>query len=1340
MKIMKRFVSLIVISLLLQAMLIMPAGAENLVKNGDFEKNVSDWQTHGATISKQEGAAPDGSGAYARVTLTEPRGYAYQNVTLKKGVEYGFSAYVKLDSGQDSVQFIVDRNKAGETLQIDFIAVGTIVTTEWTKITGRYTYTGEEDMVQVKVYLRFGDGMALRSYCVDDFSIDDEGLVIEAIEPSILQDINYSDVPRDHWARSYISLMDKKGIAHGVGDGLFLPEGKVTRAEFLAMLVRALELKTKEFNGVYKDVDAEAWYAHFIETAAAHELIDGAMTPDNKFLPNQPINREEIAALSVNAYKHLGLAEPGAKKGSIDVSDVSPWAAEYVSFADRTGLMRGDSEGMRPKANTTRAEAAAIIQRLLEAQNQTIYYVDSVNGDDAARGTEFAPLKTLQGAQAALRKVNKKMQSDIYVYLCDDEYVLTETLFFDANDSGMNGFDIIWMGASGKMPLISGGQQIDGWTLHDAEKNIYKANAKGIDTRQLYINGARGVRAKSEGGLTNAISDKGVRGFISDDVFLAEFENPDDLEMVFHGDWTLPRVGVDSITLTKDGKADIVLAQPAWQRAANKGATAVDYPRWYENAYELLDAEGEWYLDKRKDTFYYKPLPGEDMETAKVIAPVIEQLMILEGKSISHPVHNISFKNLKFAHTGWLRPNGDDGHVDLQCNYMYHTGGNPDRLLCPGAIELQKGNHINFVECEFSKMGINALQYTYGMQDCIVVGNHFYDISGTAVQVGHPDPYTKEVSNPTDSRMVMRGFTVNNNYIHDVAVEYYSAVGIAIGYVGDSTFNHNEICNLPYSGFHIGYGWEGVKTSATKNTRVQHNYVHNVMTYLWDGGAIYTNGATGGSGDDYNLITHNYLKDQHDATSVMYTDAGSTYWWWERNVVSFEDSEWAEGSRKWTNGAKETCPRYWNFVPIKQMDLTSEVDKTKILDTQVYPGENWPEEAMEIIRQSGVEDKYKYLVPINYDLDKICTTAFFDMKTGDTGSMNIRAYTDRGMPYDISEATVTYVSENPEIASVDEKGNVKALAQGKTNIITTCVLGDITRTQTSSVKVDEVFDHIHPNLELGNMVVGTSRKIYMVGATNFGTELVLDSYRIESDNPEVVSVTGGDTLVANQIGSANITIYGNYGGETKEYKHTVRAITFGDDSALDYPAYPFNELKEGVSQWHIHKNARISEIKDGVATETPNLHATYTGKKFGDELITFNLKVNATSGWYGILLRASSATTGYSNAGQNTYMITFGNGGTIDLIRFNDGLRTGIFSSGGDNNIGGPARENEFFSLGTTHKFQFGAINEEDGVRIILNIDGKNVFNYLDTTEGRLEEDGYIGFLNRTGVMEITTP
>ena len=117
-------------------------------------------------------------------------------------------------------------------------------------------------------------------------------------------------------------------------------------------------------------------------------------------------------------------------------------------------------------------------------------WVDPVNGDDTNDGTtEDTAFKTINAAKtkAAELSANK----DVVVILKAGTYDATETITFGAAESGKNGHTITYRAESGETALISGGAQLNGWTLHDAAHNIYVADIpKGAElTRQFYVNG-----------------------------------------------------------------------------------------------------------------------------------------------------------------------------------------------------------------------------------------------------------------------------------------------------------------------------------------------------------------------------------------------------------------------------------------------------------------------------------------------------------------------------------------------------------------------------------------------------------------------------------------------------------------------------------------------------------------------------------------------------------------------------------------------------------------------------------------------------------------------------------
>ena len=91
----------------------------------------------------------------------------------------------------------------------------------------------------------------------------------------------------------------------------------------------------------------------------------------------------------------------------------------------------------------------------------------------------------------------------------------------------------------------------------------------------------------------------------------------------------------------------------------------------FENAIEMLDRPGEWFLDTAAGKLYYRPRDGEDMARALVIAPALEQLVQIRGAE-GRPVRNVHFVGITFACTDWHIPVG--GYQGIQACH-YNTAG-----------------------------------------------------------------------------------------------------------------------------------------------------------------------------------------------------------------------------------------------------------------------------------------------------------------------------------------------------------------------------------------------------------------------------------------------------------------------------------------------------------------------------------------------------------------------------------------------------------------------------------------------------------------------------------------
>jgi len=176
-----------------------------------------------------------------------------------------------------------------------------------------------------------------------------------------------------HWARNEILAMHALGVVNGTGAGLFQPDNNITRAEFAAILVRALGLPQNyngDSGGIFNDVAATDWFADVVAVAFNANLVAGF--DDGNFRPNYTITRQEMAVMLMRAWELLGLenASPADLSVFTDVSEISYWASDAVATAVGAGLMTGvGSNEFSPQTHATRAQATVVISRLIEQRN-----------------------------------------------------------------------------------------------------------------------------------------------------------------------------------------------------------------------------------------------------------------------------------------------------------------------------------------------------------------------------------------------------------------------------------------------------------------------------------------------------------------------------------------------------------------------------------------------------------------------------------------------------------------------------------------------------------------------------------------------------------------------------------------------------------------------------------------------------------------------------------------------------------------------------------------------------------------------------------------------------------
>ncbi len=483
-----------------------------------------------------------------------------------------------------------------------------------------------------------------------------------------------------------------------------------------------------------------------------------------------------------------------------------------------------------------------------ETRVRTTFYVApaSLGGSDSHPGTISEPFLTLERARHAVRNVTKDMTGDAIVYLRGGTYELEEPLVFEAHDSGQNGYRVIYMAYQGESPIITGGRRISGWI--PAANGLYKAYTNGLHFRQLYVNGHPGIRARTpnEGGFNRLHHwDESDRTIVVTGSEIPNLQYVNGVEMVIHKEWTQNNLRLASYYLA-NSEVHLIPLEPD----RTKGFSGHDDLRmkgqsyYLENAFEFLDAEGEWYLRAASNEVFYKPRAGESMSSMVAVAPKLVQLIRVQGTPHS-PVKNIHFHGIIFEHSTWLEPS-EEGFATVQADDIFK--GSERNYRIPGAIHVQNAENLWFEGNTFRNLGATAAVLWSGVRDSAFVGNTFQNISATGISIG-----MDLEEHPPDPSQVCRGNLIKNNFITKVGRDYHSSVGIFAGYTEGLIVENNELAEMPYTGISVGWGWT-LKETALKNNLIKQNRIHNVMKMLSDGAGIYTLSTQPGT-----RISENYI-------------------------------------------------------------------------------------------------------------------------------------------------------------------------------------------------------------------------------------------------------------------------------------------------------------------------------------------------------------------------------------------------------------------------------------------------------------------------------------------------
>lgn len=512
----------------------------------------------------------------------------------------------------------------------------------------------------------------------------------------------------------------------------------------------------------------------------------------------------------------------------------------------------------------------------------------SPKGDDKNSGTKRDPVATLERAQQLVRQIKKDGMPDggVEVILEEGTYFINKTLVFRAEDSGTKGAPVVYRAAKDEQVVISGGRKLNRWKSKDGriyQIQLPKEKDKEWNVRHLFINGKRVVRARtpnvnaSEKYITmlssvrervensneqieqnidwiTGIYDskdqwRGDDRFVVsvDSQWIDDWGNIQDVELVVLTNWATTHKKIKSVV---PDKGEVIL-KPPHVKYFGYNAPKQGWPCYFENALEFLDTENEWYFDRVKGILYCIPPEGVDLNLEDVVVPIIQTLV--EGKGTTQdPLTNLSFENITFAYSEWLRPL--TGHNGRQGCYDYW--GDDEEAYMGSALDFKFAENIRFTRCEFTCMGGGGISFRRGTKQISLTGNVFHDISGNGISVG------EELRGP----LVPEEVQITNNLFFNCAAEYFGGNAVFVSIARYTRIAHNYIHDLPYSGIATGWWWPDMhypyekwksdsdRTDCAGYITIEYNHIFDVMQEVSDGGGIYTLGPQPHSNIRFNHI------------------------------------------------------------------------------------------------------------------------------------------------------------------------------------------------------------------------------------------------------------------------------------------------------------------------------------------------------------------------------------------------------------------------------------------------------------------------------------------------------